>query len=62
MGRSDAALPEPTGVDYKAEAEATIIRDVDLGELLAVDYTPEQEKRVVRKLDFAYAPLRCLTS
>jgi hypothetical protein len=44
------------GVDYKAEAEATIIRDVDLGELLAVDYTPEQEKRVVRKLDFAYAP------
>jgi hypothetical protein len=59
MGRSSAPPPEPTDVDYKAKAKATIIRDVDLGELLAVDYTPEQEKRVVRKLDFAYVPLHC---
>ncbi|KAL2822923.1 major facilitator superfamily domain-containing protein [Aspergillus granulosus] len=58
MGRS-APPPgsEPAGPDYKAEAEATIIRDVDLGELLAVDYTPEQEKRVLRKLDFALIPV-----
>ncbi|KAL3475561.1 major facilitator superfamily domain-containing protein [Aspergillus californicus] len=47
----------PAGLDYKAEAEETIIRDVAVGEMLAVDYTPEEERKVIRKLDFALIPI-----
>ncbi|KAL2869164.1 major facilitator superfamily domain-containing protein [Aspergillus lucknowensis] len=58
MEKPSAPRPsEPTGVDFKAAAEATLIRDVDLGEVLAADYTPEQERRVVRKLDLALIPI-----
>ncbi|KAL4813468.1 major facilitator superfamily domain-containing protein [Aspergillus spinulosporus] len=49
--------PSTTGLDLKAEAETTIVRDVDLGEMLEIHYTPEQERRLVCKLDFALIPI-----
>lgn len=49
--------PSATGLDLKAEAETSIVRDVDLGEMLEIHYTPEQERRLVRKLDLAYVLL-----
>jgi hypothetical protein len=49
--------PSATGLDSKVEAETSIIRDVDLGEMLEIHYTPEQERRLVRKLDLAYVLL-----
>ncbi|KAL4782146.1 major facilitator superfamily domain-containing protein [Aspergillus varians] len=51
------AGPIADGRDFKAEAEATLVGDVDLGDMLGVDYTPEQERKVVRKLDFALIPI-----
>ncbi|KAL4918321.1 major facilitator superfamily domain-containing protein [Aspergillus aurantiobrunneus] len=45
------------GLGYKAEAQATMVRDVDLDEMLGVDYTPAQERKVVLKLDFALIPI-----
>ncbi|KAL3429885.1 major facilitator superfamily domain-containing protein [Aspergillus tetrazonus] len=49
--------PSATGLDLKAEAETSIVRDVDLGEMLEIHYTPEQERRLVRKLDLALIPI-----
>ncbi|KAL2817058.1 major facilitator superfamily domain-containing protein [Aspergillus cavernicola] len=57
MEKSSTRPSRLSSLDYKAKAEETIIRDVDLGEMLAVDYTPEQEQKVVRKLDFALIPI-----
>ncbi|KAL5339026.1 major facilitator superfamily domain-containing protein [Aspergillus crustosus] len=48
-------------LDYKAQADPNIARDVDLGEVLAVEYTPEQEKKVLRKLDLALIPIFLVT-
>ncbi|KAL4806816.1 major facilitator superfamily domain-containing protein [Aspergillus unguis] len=58
MEKSASHSAAPADVlDCKTGIDESVIRDVDVGEILGVDYTPEQERRVVRKLDFALIPL-----
>lgn len=40
--------------DLKVKEEATLARDVGLGQVLEVEATPEQERKVLRKLDIMY--------
>lgn len=40
--------------DLKLKDEATLARDVGLGQVLEVEATPEQERKVLRKLDIMY--------
>ncbi|KAL4907220.1 hypothetical protein BDW74DRAFT_189742 [Aspergillus multicolor] len=49
--------PSARGLDIKSEAETSVVRDVDVGEMLEVHYTPEEERKVIRKLDFALIPI-----
>jgi hypothetical protein len=37
--------------DLKLRAEASLARDVDLGQMLEVEATPEEQRRVLWKLD-----------
>ncbi|GKZ37231.1 hypothetical protein AbraIFM66950_008688 [Aspergillus brasiliensis] len=43
--------------DLKLKEEATLARDVGLGQVLEVDVTPEQDRKVLRKLDMILIPL-----
>ncbi|GKZ61694.1 hypothetical protein AnigIFM49718_008420 [Aspergillus niger] len=43
--------------DLKLKDEATLARDVGLGQVLEVEATPEQERKVLRKLDIILIPL-----
>ncbi|XRM36982.1 hypothetical protein ABZX51_000472 [Aspergillus tubingensis] len=43
--------------DLKLKEEATLARDVGLGQVLEVEATPEQERKVLRKLDIILIPL-----
>lgn len=40
--------------DLKLKEEATLARDVGIGQVLEVEATPEQERKVLRKLDMMY--------
>ncbi|PWY65694.1 MFS general substrate transporter [Aspergillus heteromorphus CBS 117.55] len=43
--------------DFKLKDEATVIRDVGLGQVLEVEAISEQERKVLRKLDIILIPL-----
>ncbi|RAL05389.1 MFS general substrate transporter [Aspergillus ibericus CBS 121593] len=43
--------------DLKLKEEATLARDVGIGQVLEVEATPEQERKVLRKLDMILIPL-----
>jgi hypothetical protein len=45
-----------SGVE-KLEIDESIIRDVDVGEILGAETTPEMAKKVLRKLDWILIPL-----
>ncbi|RHZ44861.1 uncharacterized protein CDV56_102539 [Aspergillus thermomutatus] len=43
--------------DLKLQAQNSVIRDVDVGQMLEVNYTPEEERMVLWKLDLVLMPV-----
>lgn len=37
--------------DFKLEPQASVAKDVDLGQMLGMEVTPQQERKVLLKLD-----------